>query len=112
MRGKIAVVRVRGYLDHNTADVLDELIDAHLETGCYAIIFDLGGVKYIGSRGWSVFLRKIKQVRDRGGDLKLACMNEDVYEVFKVLEFFWFLRSYDTLEEAVLAFEYDTPPMP
>ncbi|NIR52984.1 STAS domain-containing protein [candidate division KSB1 bacterium] len=112
MRGEIAVIKVHGYLDMNAAQSLDHAIDSLLQADCYDIIFDLGDVKYIGSRGWSVFLSKIKHVRDHGGDLKLARMKPSVYEVYKLLEFFWFLRSYATVEEAVSAFYNHVPPMP
>jgi anti-sigma B factor antagonist len=112
MRGNIAVIKIRGYLDLNTADSLDDVIESLLESECFDIIVDLSEVKYIGSRGWGVFSGKIKRIREQGGDLKLALMNPGVYEVYKVLEFFWFLRSYDTLEDAVSDFENDIPPMP
>ncbi|MFQ5636738.1 MAG: STAS domain-containing protein [bacterium] len=112
LRGTITVIKIRGCLDTNTADTLDETLGLYLESGCCNIIVDLAEVKYIGSCGWSTFLSRIKPIRDAGGDLKLVRMNSGVYEVYKVLEFFWFLRSYDALEDAVYDFEHDIPPMP
>lgn len=78
----------------------------------YRIIVDLKHVDYISSRGWSIFLSKIKEIRENGGDLKLTNMTDNVYEVYKVLEFFWFLRVYESIEEAISDFDNDVPPMP
>lgn len=107
LRGDIAVLKVTGYLDTCTADALDEAIESLLASDCVKIIFDLADVHYIGSKAWSILLSKIKRVRNRAGDLKLACMSTEAYEVYQVLEFFWFLRSYDTIEDAVADFEID-----
>jgi anti-sigma B factor antagonist len=108
----ISVIKVGGYIDLTTSTELDHAIESVLKTNCYNIIVDLGHVDYISSTGWSIFLSKIKGIRDNGGDLKLARMKPDVYEVYEVLEFFWFLKVYETLEEAISDFERGIPPMP
>ena len=109
---KIVVIKVGGYLDVVTAEALDRALEAIIKSKCYRIIIDLDEAEYIGSMGWSIFLNKIKELRDHGGDLKLAKMNADVFEVYKLLEFFWFLKSYSTLEEAVSDFALEVQPMP
>ncbi|MFQ5650954.1 MAG: STAS domain-containing protein [bacterium] len=108
----IAVVAVGGYIEFSTSDEIDYVLDSLIATKSYWIIIDLEQVDYISSRGWSIFLSKIKEIRDNGGDLKLVNMNENVYEVYKVLEFFWILRVYDSIKEAVWDFEKGVPPMP
>lgn len=108
----VVVVKVGGYIDFTTSDELDSVIASLVSSSRYKIIIDLADVDYISSTGWSIFLSKIKEIRDNHGDLKLARMKPDVFQVFEVLEFFWFLRSYETLEEAVAEFEKDIPPMP
>ncbi|MFQ5769132.1 MAG: STAS domain-containing protein [bacterium] len=109
---KIVIIKVGGYLDVVTAEALDRALEAIIKSKCYRIIIDLDEAEYIGSMGWSIFLNKIKELRDHGGDLKLAKMNADVFEVYKLLEFFWFLKSYSTLEEAVSDFALEVQPMP
>ncbi|MGD1049387.1 MAG: STAS domain-containing protein, partial [Candidatus Krumholzibacteriaceae bacterium] len=66
---------------------------------------DLGGVNYISSAGWGIFISEIKSIRENGGDLKLASMIGDVYEVFELLEFQTILQSFDTVQEAVKSFK-------
>ncbi len=108
----IALIRLGGFIDSISASEIERVIDELLKTKCYKIIIDLKDVEYIGSSGWSTFLNKIKFIRENGGDLKLARMQPDVFELYKLLEFFWFLRSYESIDEAVSDFELGLPPMP
>jgi anti-sigma B factor antagonist len=112
VRQSIIVIKVGGYLDFTTSDEIDKVIDRCVRGSSHRIIVDLGDVDYISSRGWSIFLSRLKEIRDSGGDLKLACMKPDVFQVYEVLEFFWFLKSYESLEQAVNEFDKGVPPMP
>ncbi|MCG8606828.1 STAS domain-containing protein, partial [bacterium] len=87
----ITVVSVGGYIDFTTSEEIDSVIDALVQGKSYNIILDLAEVDYISSRGWSIFLSKIKEIRDNGGDLKLTRLKPDVFQVYELLEFFWFL---------------------
>lgn len=109
---QITVIRIGGYMEFCTADELDKVLSVLLQKQSYNIIVDLAAVDYISSRGWSIFLSKIKEIRENDGDIKLTNMNGNVYEVYKVLEFFWFLRVYDSMPEAVRDFDLGVPPMP
>jgi len=109
---QITVIRIGGYMEFCTADELDKVLAVLLQKQSYNIIVDLAAVDYISSRGWSIFLSKIKEIRENDGDIKLTNMNSNVYEVYKVLEFFWFLRVYDSMPEAVRDFDLGVPPMP
>ena len=66
-------------------------------------------MNYISSAGWGIFISEIKEIRENGGDLKLAAMIGDVYEVFELLEFQTILESFDTVEEAVKSFGEPAP---
>ncbi len=108
----IIVVKVGGYIDFTTSDELDRILAEQIKQKHYRIIVDLADVDYISSQGWSIFLSRIKEIRDNDGDLKLARMKADVFEVYEVLEFFWFIRSYQSLGEAIADFDKGVPPMP
>lgn len=111
-RQSIIVITVGGYLDFTTSDEIDKVIDRCVRDNNHKIIVDLADVDYISSRGWSIFLSRLKEIRDAGGDLKLTRMKPDVFQVYEVLEFFWFLKSYESLEEAVEEFDKGVSPMP
>ncbi len=109
---KIIIIKISGFLDVVTANALERTLDSIIKSKCFKIIIDLDEVEYIGSMGWSIFLNKIKDLRNNEGDLKLAKMHTNVFEVYKLLEFFWFLKSFTTVEEAVQDFELNIHPMP
>ncbi|RMF69642.1 MAG: STAS domain-containing protein [Calditrichaeota bacterium] len=108
----IVIIKVGGYIEFATSDELDVILQRTLKSNLYNIVIDLRDVTYISSRGWSIFLSRIKEIRDNGGDLKLANMSPEVFEVYKILEFFWFLKEYQSVAEAVADFDRDVPPMP
>jgi len=80
-----------------------------LKQGQFNIVVDLGGVNYISSAGWGIFISEIKEIRENGGDLKLAAMIGDVYEVFELLEFQTILEAFDSVGEAVDSFGSSPP---
>jgi anti-sigma B factor antagonist len=100
----ITVVSVEGFIDTTTSGQLEKSIKKLLKKQKFDLIIDLGGVDYISSAGWGIFISEIRRIRENGGDLKLAAMIGDVYEVFELLEFQTILESYDTVEEAVESF--------
>lgn len=104
----VSIVKVSGYLDTTTADELETALYGLLKRQCHKIIVDLTGVTYISSAGWGIFIGEIKEIRDQGGDLKLAGMVGDVFEVFQLLEFQSILEAYSTTSEAKEAFTSDS----
>lgn len=107
----IVILKVSGYLDTTTSGELEHALTGLVENESYRIVMDLSGVTYISSAGWGIFIGEIKRIRSNGGDLKLAGMIPDVYEVFLLLEFHTILESYRTTEEAVAAFEKEDMAM-
>ena len=101
----IVLVTVLGYVDTTTCQELTKEIRALIEQEYHQIIADLGGVSYISSAGWGVFVGEIKNVRDRGGDIKIVQMSTEVFEVFEMLEFNRILNYYHTIEEAIDEFD-------
>ncbi|MFO7914096.1 MAG: STAS domain-containing protein [Candidatus Krumholzibacteriales bacterium] len=100
----VTIVSVDGFIDTTTSGTLEDSIKKLLKKQNFDLVIDLGGVDYISSAGWGIFISEIRRIRENGGDLKLAAMMGDVYEVFELLEFQTILESYDTVEEAVESF--------
>jgi len=106
--GSISVVRVDGVIDTMTATELEKVMNSLLERSKYKIIVDLGGVDYISSAGWGIFISNIREIRQHSGDIKLARMIPNVYEIFELLEFDSILRAFDSIEKAKNDFEGET----
>ncbi len=110
--GQISVVRVEGYIDTTTSAELEKAMDSLLKAGRYMLVIDLSRIDYISSAGWGIFISQIREIRNQGGDLKLAGMIPDVYEVFELLEFHRILNAFNTVEEAVQEFEKGRETLP
>ncbi|UCC81042.1 MAG: STAS domain-containing protein [Candidatus Zixiibacteriota bacterium] len=98
--GKVSVVRVDGVIDTITAPELEKVMNSLLEQKKYNIVVDLGGVDYISSAGWGIFISNIREIRQNSGDIKLARMIPNVYEIFELLEFDSILKAFDSVEKA------------
>lgn len=101
----LSVVRIDGVIDTLTATQLEEVLERLLKRGQYKIILDLAGVDYISSAGWGIFISRIKEIREKNGDIKLANMVANVYEIYELLEFDNILSSYDSVVTARSDFE-------
>lgn len=97
----IAVIRVYGFIDSDTSRSVSKFLDDVIKGGHYRIIFDLERAQYISSAGWGIFIGEVRTLRENGGDLKLAGMSPEVEEIFKMLEFFNVLKSFDTVKAAI-----------
>lgn len=100
----VSVLRVSGYVDTTTSPELERRLQALLREKRYHIVVDLSRVEYISSAGWGIFISEIREIREQGGDLKLAGMIADVREVFDLLEFENILQSYPDSDLAVSSF--------
>jgi anti-sigma B factor antagonist len=104
-RMDIILLTILGYVDTTTSQELTRILKELLDRKKYYIISDLGGVSYVSSAGWGVFVGEIKNIRDQGGDLKIVQMTPEVFEVFEMLEFNRILNYYDSIEEAIDEFD-------
>jgi len=104
-KGEISIVRVDGVIDTMTATDLEKVMNSLLERRRYNIVIDLGGVDYISSAGWGIFISNIREIRQHSGDIKLARMIPNVYEIFELLEFDSILKAFESVEKAKADFE-------
>jgi anti-sigma B factor antagonist len=100
----VSILRVSGYVDTTTSPELERRLQALLREKRYHIVVDLARVEYISSAGWGIFISEIREIREKGGDLKLAGMIPDVREVFDLLEFENILQAYSDAELAAASF--------
>jgi anti-anti-sigma factor len=83
----VAILTLKGTIETTNASGLEETLARIVDESCYRIVVDLGGVTYISSAGWGIFISEIKRIRRNGGDIKLAAMSPEGTRVFDLLEF-------------------------
>jgi len=102
--GELSIIRVDGVVDTITASELENVIEGLLGQNRYKILVDLGGVEYISSAGWGIFVSKIQEIRDNSGDIKLVNMVPNVYEIYELLEFEHIIQAFETLDQGKKSF--------
>jgi anti-sigma B factor antagonist len=103
----VSVLTLRGTIETTNASGLEETLGRIVDESCYRIVVDLGGVTYISSAGWGIFISEIKRIRRNGGDIKLAAMSPEVREVFELLEFGNILKPFERSSDAIRDFEVE-----
>jgi anti-sigma B factor antagonist len=100
----VSVLTLRGTIETTNASGLEDTLTRLVDEQCYRIVVDLGGVTYISSAGWGIFISEIKRIRRNGGDIKLAAMKPEVREVFDLLEFGNILKPFEATVDALRDF--------
>ena len=78
------VVVVTGELDVGFAPLLRTRLLELMNAGKTDIVVDLSAVEFIDSTGLGVLIRALRQLRERGGDLRLVVNRPDVLRIFDI----------------------------
>jgi anti-sigma B factor antagonist len=99
-RNGIRVLAISGYLDAHTAPAFERAIEDELRSGRVRLVVDCAGLTYISSAGLGVFMSYLEEIREKGGDIKLAAVKPKVYQIFDVLGFPQLFDIVDTVVDA------------
>ena len=102
--GTVKVLHLVGELDAYTVAELDAAFQKCQNDGTRQIVVNGARLKYISSAGLGAFLGDIEEIREHGGDIKIAALNPSVYNVFDLLGFPLLFNIVDTEEEAIALF--------
>jgi anti-sigma B factor antagonist len=105
LRGPVCVLALDGFLDAHTAPQFEKAIEEAVAAGQVRLVTDCSRLTYISSAGLGVFMSFLEDIRERGGDLKVAALDAAIYEVFDVLGFPALLDIQPTVEAAAARFE-------
>lgn len=101
----ICVLDIKGELDAHTASELEAAFQKCVADEHPRIIVNGGDLQYISSAGLGVFMAYIEEVREQGGDIKIAALQPRVYNVFDLLGFPVLFDITTTEDEAVAKFD-------
>lgn len=105
--GDVVVVCPRGFINAHTVRQFEQELNSALESGHFKIIINGSGLAYIASAGLGVIMGLIEEVRSRGGDIRLADLNDTVMNIFEVLGFNHLCKVFDAEQDAVQSFHDD-----
>ena len=100
----VTVVSVAGSIDALTAETLTNALLEQVQAGVTRLVTDLSGVEYTSSAGLRSILGAQKEIRNNGGDLRLAGVQPNVLKVLKLSGFTSIFKTFDDTNAAVASF--------
>ena len=100
----VQVLELRGELDAHAASELEAAIQKCFQDEQYNIVVNGANLQYISSAGLGVFMAYIEELREQGGDIKIAALQPKVFNVFDLLGFPMLFEIVDTEAEAIEKF--------
>ena len=101
---EVTLIYPKGYINAHTVRVFESAIQNALRQGRFKIVVSCAGLAYIASAGLGAIMGMIEEIRDNGGDLRLAELNETVLNIFEILGFNHLYEIFPTEMDAILSF--------
>jgi anti-sigma B factor antagonist len=99
------IIHLNGRFDASCAGNVEKRLNELINSHRLKLIVNLDQVSYISSAGLRVLLSVAKKIRRLGeGDIRLACLQPYVREVFEIAGFTSLFKIYGTEEEAIDSF--------
>jgi len=102
--GTVTVVEVEGQLIVGNRQELKQRVLDELENGARDFAIDFSRTGYIDSSGLGVLVSLSKKIREQGGELRLASLNEDLRTLFELTKLDTLFQISDSLDGALQGF--------
>jgi anti-sigma B factor antagonist len=102
--GDIVVIEVEGQLIVGNRQELKQKVLDESEAGARKILVDFAKTAYIDSSGLGVLVSLAKRLRELGGDLRLANLNDDLQTLFELTKLDTLFQIADTRDRALESF--------
>jgi anti-sigma B factor antagonist len=100
----ITIVDVEGQLIVGNRQELKQKVLHELEDGGRKFLIDFSGTGYIDSSGLGVLVSLSKKIREQGGELRLAALNEDLRTLFELTKLDTLFQISKSRDEALASF--------
>lgn len=105
--GDVTVLTMAGQILLDDGDLaFRRAIHALVDRGRVKVVLEMSGVSYIDSAGIGMIAGKLKTIRERGGDMKLAGLSTRGQRVFGMAKLLMMFEIFDTEAEAVRSFGF------
>ncbi len=102
--GEVSLIEVEGQLIVGNRQELKQQVLEQLEGGDHKFVIDFANTGYIDSSGLGVLVSLSKKIREKGGELRLSSLNEDLRTLFELTKLDTLFRIADNKEEALEGF--------
>jgi anti-sigma B factor antagonist len=102
--GGVTVVQVDGQLIVGNRQELKDLVQAALDRGDRRLLIDFSRTGYIDSSGLGALVSISKRIREAGGELRLAGLNDDLRSLFELTKLDTLFTISETPDQALTSF--------
>ena len=103
-QGEVVVVDVEGQLVVGNRNEFKQKVLDELERGARKVLIDFARTGYIDSSGLGVLVTLSRRIREEGGELRLANLNDDLKTLFELTKLDTLFQISDTKERALQSF--------
>ena len=103
-KGEVVVVDVEGQLIVGNRNEFKQKVLDELERGARKVLIDFARTGYIDSSGLGVLVTLSRRIREEGGELRLANLNDDLKTLFELTKLDTLFQISDTKERALQSF--------
>jgi anti-sigma B factor antagonist len=101
----VAVVYLKGdLLDESDETTIQQKIRSLATDDIKKVIFDLGMVCRINSKGLSILISAIDTMHRNGGELRLARIDKNVHDLLTITNLVRVFGTYETVDRALASF--------
>jgi anti-sigma B factor antagonist len=100
----VVVVAVEGQLIVGNRQELKNLVHEALERGGRRFVIDCSRTGYIDSSGLGALVSMSRKVRESGGEMRIAGLNEDLRSLFELTKLDTLFPILETPEQALTGF--------
>ena len=100
----VTVIDVEGQLIVGNRQELKQRVLEELEKGARKFLIDFSSTGYIDSSGLGVLVSRSKKIREQGGELRLANLNEDLRTLFELTKLDTLFHIASNRDEALASF--------
>jgi anti-sigma B factor antagonist len=105
-RKEVTSIEVKGnVMGGPDATALNDELHKLIEAGRKKVVIDLGDVKFMNSSGLGMLIGGLTNMRNAGGDLKIARASEKIESLLIVTKLITVFDHHETVEKAVAAFK-------
>ncbi|MBW3553905.1 MAG: STAS domain-containing protein [Gemmatimonadetes bacterium] len=103
-QGEVTVLDVEGQLIVGNRQELKQKVLEELENGERRFLIDFDRTGYIDSSGLGVLVSLSKKIREQGGELRLANLNDDLRTLFELTKLDTLFQISSSRDEALSSF--------
>lgn len=100
----VVILRVNGELDALVAPQLKDRLMKLIELEKKSFIIDFDGLVHINSLAMGILRGRLKEIREKSGDIKLIKLNNHIATIFEMVGLDEIFEIYETEEDALSKF--------